>query len=162
MDFLHGGILYAGMNRIIPLSLLLTLFTVVVNAQTEQPIHLKPGESITIYDSTDDSRATYCSMPDLEAYYPGGDGAWMSFLKRNLVYPKAAKRKKIEGTVLLCFKVGKDSSIHELEVISGPKELQQSALDLMKKIPKWAPAIVRGRRVESYVNQSIVFKCKDK
>lgn len=148
------------MKRTILLTFLFILLNIVASAQTDEPIYLKSGECITLYDTTDNSRTTHCTFPDLEAYYPAGEGAWANFLRRKLVYPRIARWRNIEGTVMLCFKVCKDSSIHELQVMSGPKQLQRNALNLIKKVPQWAPAIVRGRRVDSYVNLPVVFRFK--
>ncbi len=47
-------------------------------------------------------------------------------------YPEEAKKERIQGTVVLNAIIGKDGSIEKLTVASGPKELQQSALDRSK------------------------------
>jgi TonB family protein len=44
-------------------------------------------------------------------------------------YPEEAKKERIQGTVLLDVVIGKDGSVKEMTVQSGPKELRQSALD---------------------------------
>jgi len=48
-------------------------------------------------------------------------------------YPEDAKKAKIEGAVLLKAVIGKDGTIENLQVISGPKELQTSALDAVRQ-----------------------------
>jgi len=44
-------------------------------------------------------------------------------------YPEDAKKAKIQGAVRLKAVIGKDGSIENLQVISGPKELTKSAFD---------------------------------
>ena len=48
-------------------------------------------------------------------------------------YPEEAKKAKIQGKVVLQAVIGKDGAIENLRVLSGPKELQQSALDAVRQ-----------------------------
>ena len=48
-------------------------------------------------------------------------------------YPKAAKEVKIQGTVLLNALIGKNGKVQQLKVVSGPKQLRQSALDAVNQ-----------------------------
>jgi periplasmic protein TonB len=95
---------------------------------------------------------------EIESKFPGGERAWISFLQENLKYPAKARRKNIQGAVVLQFIVGKDGVVQDLEAISGPTELRQAALDAMKKTPNWVPAMQGGRKVKSYKKQPIVFR----
>ncbi|MBS1802150.1 MAG: M56 family metallopeptidase [Acidobacteria bacterium] len=49
------------------------------------------------------------------------------------VYPPKAKAAKIQGKVVLDAVVGRDGQVENLKVVSGPKELQQSALDAVRQ-----------------------------
>lgn len=91
------------------------------------------------------------------AQFPEGDSAWKKFVNDNLHYPKAAKKKAIQGIVILEFMVNRDGTVNDVEVISGPEELRKESLRIVKKSPKWTPAIQGGRYVNSYVKQSITF-----
>ena len=51
----------------------------------------------------------------------------------NPVYPASARAARIEGAVLLHAIIGKDGSIENLQVVSGPKELRASALDAVRQ-----------------------------
>jgi len=48
-------------------------------------------------------------------------------------YPDDAKAARIQGAVVLHAIIGKDGTIKELAVISGPKELQDSAMNAVKQ-----------------------------
>jgi TonB family protein len=63
------------------------------------------------------------------------------------VYPPDAKKKKIQGSVVLHALIGKDGKIDNLTVISGPKELQGSAIDA---VSKWVykPYLLNGDPTE--------------
>jgi TonB family protein len=49
------------------------------------------------------------------------------------IYPPEAKAARIQGTVLLAARIGKDGSIESLKLISGPPELTKSAWDAVKQ-----------------------------
>ncbi|MFY9935658.1 MAG: M56 family metallopeptidase [Silvibacterium sp.] len=63
------------------------------------------------------------------------------------VYPVAAKKARIQGTVELEAIIGKDGSVEHLEVVSGPKELQESSLDAVRQWT-YKPFLVNGDPVE--------------
>jgi protein TonB len=92
-----------------------------------------------------------------ESSFPGGDHAWMIFLQQNLEYPSKAVRKKIQGTVVVQFIVNKDGSISDIQALSGPEELKQAAMDVIKKSPNWKPAFQFGKYVKSYKKQPVGF-----
>jgi TonB family protein len=51
----------------------------------------------------------------------------------NPVYPQEAKEKGIQGAVVLHAIIGTDGTVQELTVISGPPELQASAIEAVKQ-----------------------------
>ncbi len=95
---------------------------------------------------------------EIESSFPGGLRGWANFMSENLVYPKKAIKKNIQGQVVARFIVEKDGSLSDIEVISGPTELWQAVLDVLKKSPNWIPAFQNGKKVKSYKKQPINFK----
>ena len=93
-----------------------------------------------------------------ESEFPGGTKGWNNFLSSTLVYPAKAIRKKIQGQVVARFIVEKDGSLSNIEIISGPKELWNAVLDVLKQSPNWKPAFQNGKKVKSYKNQPFNFK----
>ncbi len=71
-------------------------------------------------------------------------------------YPEEAKKERIQGTVLLNAVIGKDGAVEELTVTSGPKELQQSALDAVRQ---WTynPYLLNGNPTEVKTTISVVY-----
>ncbi|MDI3320467.1 energy transducer TonB [Pinibacter soli] len=109
-----------------------------------------------IFADSMDAKAT---QPDtVESSFPGGVPAWNKFLAHNLVYPDKAVRKRVDGTVVVQFIVDKDGSIYDIQAISGPKLLQDAAMDVIRNSPKWKPAIVKSVKLKSYKKQPITFK----
>lgn len=62
------------------------------------------------------------------------------------IYPQAAKEAKISGTVILKARIGKDGAIENLQVVSGPVELQQSSLDAVNQWT-YKPYLLNGNPV---------------
>jgi len=59
------------------------------------------------------------------------------------VYPEDAKRAKLSGTVVLHAIIGKDGTIRTLDVLSGPKEFQESAIAAVKQWT-YKPFLING------------------
>lgn len=51
--------------------------------------------------------------------YPGGNKSLISFVKKNLNYPKEAVANKIEGVVFLQYKISEDQKIVDIKIIKG-------------------------------------------
>ncbi|MGC2402276.1 MAG: M56 family metallopeptidase [Acidobacteriaceae bacterium] len=75
------------------------------------------------------------------------------------VYPPAAKKAKIQGTVVLEAVISKDGNVERLRVLSGPAELQQSALDAVRQW-KYKPYLLNGDPVQVKTKVNIVYDLK--
>ena len=95
---------------------------------------------------------------EIESEYPGGAAAWQRYLNRNLHYPDEAQNNEIQGTVVVQFIVDKEGKVSDVEAISGPNELREEAMRVIRKSGNWTPAVQNGRQVKSYKKQPIVFK----
>ena len=72
------------------------------------------------------------------------------------IYPEDAKKAKISGKVELEAVIGKSGDVENLKVISGPKELQQSALDAVRQW-KYKPFLLNGTPVEVKTTINITY-----
>jgi TonB family protein len=72
------------------------------------------------------------------------------------IYPPAAKKAKIQGAVVLSVVIGKDGNIKNLQVISGPQELQQSSLDAVRQWT-YKPYLLNGDPVEVKTTVNIIY-----
>ncbi|MCA0396888.1 MAG: TonB family protein [Bacteroidetes bacterium] len=95
---------------------------------------------------------------EIESDYPGGMSAWQRYLNKNLRYPQEAQDNEIQGSIVVQFIVDKEGNVSEVEAISGPQELREEAVRVIKKSGKWTPAVQNGRQVKSYKKQPIVFR----
>lgn len=95
---------------------------------------------------------------EVESEYPGGAAAWVRFLQRNLQYPEEAQDNEVQGQVVVKFIVDKEGKVSDVEAISGPGELRNEAVRVIKKSGVWIPGIQNGRNVSSYKSQAINFR----
>jgi TonB family protein len=71
------------------------------------------------------------------------------WILENLKYPQEAKEKGITGKVILSFIVDENGNIIRTEVIkSADPLLDQAAIDLLIKSPKWQPGLNNGKPVK--------------
>jgi len=95
---------------------------------------------------------------ETDPIFPGGQDSLFMFLKANIVYPKAAKKQKIEGNVLVSFVVEKEGSITNVKVVRGVDSLLDAeAIRVVKLMPKWIPATQNAEPVRVMYRLPIVF-----
>ncbi|RYG05239.1 MAG: energy transducer TonB [Chitinophagaceae bacterium] len=95
----------------------------------------------------------------INAEYPGGLAAWSRFLNKTLAnnYPQEAIDQEISGKVVVKFIVDVEGNISNVEAISGPSVLHETAVKAIKKSGKWIPAQQNGRKVKAFRSQPIIF-----
>lgn len=71
-------------------------------------------------------------------------------------YPAAAKKARIQGTVVLSALIGKDGNVQSLRVLSGPAELQQSSLDAVRQWT-YKPYLLNGDPIEVKTTVNVVY-----
>ena len=97
---------------------------------------------------------------EVEAEFPGGNGAWRNYLTKNLNANTPVENSAPEGTytVIVRFIVSKDGSISD--VVSETKfgyGMEEEAVKIIRKGPRWTPALQNGRNVNAYRRQPITF-----
>lgn len=81
--------------------------------------------------------------PDKQADFPGGWQKMFEYLARNLNYPPQAREAGAEGIAYVQFIVETDGSLSDVIIVqgSGHSSLDEAAVDVMKGMPKWKPAM---------------------
>lgn len=98
-----------------------------------------------------------------EAKFPGGMEGWRRYLERNLNANVAADDGAPTGnyTVKVRFIVDKEGAISNVEAIEVPKPCPScgpEAVKVIKKGPKWEPAVQNGRNVIYQAIQYVTFQ----
>lgn len=94
--------------------------------------------------------------------FKGGVNQLYLYLNNNLVYPKAALRMGISGTVYVNFTVAKDGSLENVNVIKEVDPLlDREAVRVVKSMPNWIPGKQKGKAVKVSYNLPVSFKLAD-
>ena len=99
---------------------------------------------------------------DRRAIYPGGTSAWEAFFAKNHRYPAVAKASGLQTTVVVRFVIQKDGSVTDPEIICSSHPLfTEEVLRLLKIMPKWKPALKRGKPCATYYKRPFIFQLKE-
>jgi len=93
--------------------------------------------------------------------FPGGDAALLKYISNNTVYPPVAKTKGIQGKTIIRFVVDSTGNVGNATIIKGADPLlDEEALRVVRKLPKFKPGIKDGRAVAVYYMIPINFTLK--
>lgn len=95
-----------------------------------------------------------------EASFPGGDDGWRRYLQKNLNpnVPINNGARAGKYTVIIRFIVRKDGSLDGISAeTKNGYGMEEHVIKLIKRVPKWIPAIQYGRYVSAYRRQPVVF-----
>lgn len=135
--------------------------------QRGNPYHIRPvkcdkQEQKKAEDNFWQDTTIIYSRVEKKAEYIGGKEALIRDIKSNLVYPQKAKEEMMEGRVFVKFIVKRDSSTCNHEIVRGVNpDLDQAALQTVKKLGRWEPAKINGKSVNSYFMLPVTFRLKD-
>ena len=152
--------------------LILPLFLAIVTANQcctdQQPLQSeiekvfpKPSEVQTKDSSTTASETseTPLEVAEIMPEFPGGTEALLSFIKDNVEYPQKAIDEQTEGRVIIRFVVNSNGEISDPTILKGiNKNLDQAAIDVINKLPRWKPGQQDGQPVSVRFTLPIVFK----
>jgi protein TonB len=128
------------------------------NQIVQAPVEDKGTQVVELPKPVEDN--TVFTKVEQEAAFPGGQGAWKRFLEKNLDAQTPLNEDAPPGTyqVVVRFIVSKDGSISD--VVAETKHgygMEAEAVKVIKKGPKWTPALQNGRHVNAYRRQPITF-----
>ena len=91
--------------------------------------------------------------------FPGSSAALIKFMKSEMKYPEVAKKKHVQGRVIVTFVVEKDGRITNAKVVKsiGPL-LDAEALRIIRKMPRWHPGRQDGIAVRVKYTLPVTFR----
>ena len=95
--------------------------------------------------------------------FPGGEAALWDYIKKNLRYPQEAKKKGIQGRVIVRFIIETDGSISDVKVVKSVDSLlNNEAVRIVKSMPKWKPGgmMSKGKTVLKKIKYTIPINFK--
>jgi TonB family protein len=77
--------------------------------------------------------------------YPGGAQGLLADISNNLFYPAAARRKGIQGRVIVAFVVNPEGKMTDFRIKKSVDPLLDAeALCVMRKLRRWKPGTQNG------------------
>jgi protein TonB len=129
----------------------------------EVPDGMKGGKGAIVEAPKAVEKEKIFSFVEIMPQFPGGETAMMKFLQNNTHYPTMAAETGIQGTVFVKFVVDKNGEIGSV-IVEGAKKgggLEEEALRVVKRMPKWKPGKQNGEAVAVYFSLPVSFKLAD-
>jgi protein TonB len=117
---------------------------------------LTPTE--TVSENIEKNTETVFTVVEESAMFPGGQDELIKYLAQNIKYPKQARVRGVEGLVSVSFVVEKDGSLTDIKLLRDiGSGCGQEALRVVKEMPKWKPAKLKGEIVRMQFNLPVKF-----
>jgi len=124
-------------------------------------ISLKAQNTVTI-DSVNKKGVVFTAV-EVQPEFPGGEEGLALFLQKNIKYPKADKKKNIQGKVYLQFVVERDGSLSDFKIMKTPSEtIATETIRVFQLSPAWIPGTQNGKPVRVQFTLPINFSLSDR
>ncbi len=159
------------MKKII-LSILFLIFQLLSFGQEERKeINQTP---VVKEDEKEDSELTFDYIEEVPIF-PGCEGVEINkrincfqakmqeHIKKNLIYPKQAMNKNIQGRVTVMFIINKEGKLENI-IAKGSSNcedceiLEREAIRIIRKLPRMTPGKQKGKAVKVKYSQPFTFK----
>lgn len=108
--------------------------------------------------------STFCHAQgyDKAPEFPGGNPGLEKYLTANVRYPEAARKKNLEGKVLIGFTVDTKGKVININVLQKVHPLlDNEATRVVRAMPRWQPATKGTKNVMAPVALPITFRLRD-
>ncbi|MDQ2770115.1 MAG: energy transducer TonB [Bacteroidota bacterium] len=140
----------------IPISFVLSPGAMVVTRPgKEQPITTPAADIATSAISTQPAVVA----PDRPTQPVGGNQAFFDWIEKTQQYPALARKRKVDGKVIVAFTVQTDGSLTDARVTKHlGSGLDEEALRLINAAPKWEPAMLGGKPIKQTMVLPVLFQ----
>ena len=92
--------------------------------------------------------------------YGGNSQALSDYIASSIVYPEQAVENNVEGTVKVEFVVDENGAISDVKSVGNKLGygLEEEAVKVVSKLPKWMPGKVKGKNVKTRLSVPITYK----
>lgn len=121
------------------------------------------GKAVVVVKDETNYDQTFTKV-EVEAEFPGGTAAWSKYLQRTLNSSAPVDNGAPAGSypVIVQFIVDKEGNISDVKALtSHGYGMEDEAIRVIKRGPKWKPAIQNGRQVKAYRKQPVTFVVSD-
>jgi periplasmic protein TonB len=102
-------------------------------------------------------------MTEVRPSYPGGQSALEDYITNHIEYPQTAVDDNKEGTVNVQFIVDENGNVSNAKVIGNKvgDGLDEEAVRVISKMPKWEPGKVKGKTVKTRLTLPVTYKLEE-
>lgn len=130
----------------------------IIDEKSERPILDIPDAFSSENNEEVASNESFFTVVEEMPRFPGGHSALMAFLNKQIRYPQLAVDYGLYGRVFVQFVVSKNGEITNIKVVKGVHDsLDNEAIRVVKKMPKWIPGEQRGKKVAVQFSLPISF-----
>jgi len=125
------------------------------------PLLLSCKSSKTVLEKSDMNDVIALSQADSAPMFNGKayDEGFYEYLYQNIKYPIEAMQRGISGIVIVQFVIEKDGSVSNVKVSkSAHILLDNEAIRLIKRSPKWTPGIKADELVRVMIDIHVTFR----
>jgi periplasmic protein TonB len=126
------------------------------NINFQSTIPMEPGEKGSGKGKEENEQAGFIAIEE-QPEFPGGIAAWKNFLNRYLQVPASLEGGELK-TVKINFMVDVDGTVTGFNILqSAGREFDNEVIRVLKKMPRWKPAMQNGRPVAVPFTQPVTF-----
>jgi len=135
--------------------------TLTANADAIHAFTLRPSSACDTLPPKDSS--TFKKV-EKEAYFKGGEKAWVKFLTKNIDPDVPVRKNAPPGSymVIIQFIVNKDGTLDVEPLTNFGYGMEEEVVRAIKMAPLWVPAEQDGKKVRAYRKQPITFSVPEK
>lgn len=128
----------------------INLNATIPHKQSIDPI--EHAQQVTDTEPIDNASAT------VPATYKKGMPAFFAFIRDNIVYPKSLLKENVQGAVVVRFVVNAKGKVSDAWIIkSVHPEMDKEAIRVVKKLGKFSPAKLNGKKTPVFFTLPIRF-----
>jgi protein TonB len=140
--------------------IVMALLVFSLNASAQQSTKVKTETTPPASDKDGMTDGAYQKVDEMPIF-PGGDAALLKYIAENTKYPSDAKDKRIQGKVIMRFKVKEDGSVSDVAVINGVyPSIDTESIRVIGTLPKFTPGKLKGKNVAVWYMVPITFSLK--
>ena len=123
-----------------------------VGAMTSTKVTVMKPDKNGVYD-----------MTEVKPVYPGGQSALNDYINNQIEYPQMAIDDSKQGTVNVQFIVDENGKVTDAKAVGGSlgDGLDDEAVRVISKMPKWEPGKVKGKRVKTRLTLPITYQIEE-
>ena len=105
----------------------------------------------------------YYNRTEVLPAYKGGQAALENYINNNIEYPQDAIDNNAEGIVNVQFGVDENGNISNVSTIGNKigYGLEEEAIRVVSKMPKWVPGQVKGKNVKTWRTLPVNYRLEE-